>query len=61
MEKYGTYTNDKVLLDHNDTQLLGVAKVRKREQDGTIHGKANDNLMLYTRVNDASFPNGTNK
>ena len=61
MEHYGPYVNAEVLLDHNDTQLHGVVKGRKWEQDGTLRGKANANPILGTRVYYISFPDGTKK
>ena len=33
VDQYDKYVNAKVLLDHNNTQLCGIVKGRKREQD----------------------------
>ena len=59
MEQYDPCVNDEVLLDHNNTELCGIVKVRKQERDGTLRGKANNNPILDTRVYDVSFLYGT--
>ena len=61
VEEYDPYVNSKLLLFHKDTQLCGVVKVWKQEQDGTLHGKANAKPILDICVYDVSFPDRTEK
>ena len=61
VEQYDLYVNAKVLLDHDNAQLVGVVKGRNQERYGTLHIEANSSPILDTRVYDVSFPNGTEK
>ena len=46
------------MLPLGDRMITGKVRNRKRDQDGNLHGKANENSILDTRNYEVEFPSG---
>ena len=58
-DTYDNYIGASVQLAIGDKVMLGQVKGRKRDRDGHVRGKANNNPILDTRVYNVEFLDGT--
>jgi hypothetical protein len=58
IDAFDNYLSGEVILPTGDDMLRGTVKSRKRDTNGNLIGKANQNPILDTRVYHVEFPDG---
>ena len=57
-QDFDAFIGAEVLMPHEDNQLMGKVRERKRERDGSLKGTGNTNALFDTRAYVIEFPDG---